>query len=94
MAPEIAVLQREVLPIGGGEEGGLTGETGGDAVAAGIFGSNAELESRGYLTVEYQGAAPVVACGVVGVVKAVAGEGEGTAFGGLLLAVGRRDGNE
>jgi 4-hydroxy-3-methylbut-2-enyl diphosphate reductase len=54
----------------------------------------AELESRGYLPVEYQGAAPVVACGVVGVVKAVAGEGEGTAFGGLLLAVGRRDGNE
>ena len=94
MAPEVAVFECESLLAGGGEQGGLSGEAGGDAVAAGVFGPDAECEGGSDLPVEHQGAAAEGACSVVGVVEAVAGEGEGTAFGGLLLAVGRRDCNE
>ena len=94
VTPEVAVFECKALLERGGEEGGLTSETGGDTVAAGVFGSDTEAEGRCGLPVEHQGTAAEGARGVVGVVEAVAGEGEGTAFGGLLLAVGRRDCNE
>ena len=89
VTPEVAVFECKALLERGGEEGGLTGETGGDTVAAGVFGSDTEAEGGCGLPVEYQGAAAEGARGVVGVVEAVAGEGERMAFGGGFLAEGK-----
>ena len=86
VTPEVAVFECEALLERGGEERGLTGEAGGDTVAAGVFGSDTEAEGGCGLPVEYQGAATEGTGGVVGVVEAVAGEGERMALGGRSLA--------
>ena len=89
VTPEVAVFECEALLERGGEERGLTGEAGGDTVAAGVFGSDAEAEGRCGLPVEHQGTAAEGARGVVGVVEAVADEGERMALGGGFLAEGK-----
>ncbi len=89
VTPEVAVFECEALLERGGEEGGLTSETGGDTVAAGVFGPDAEAEGRCGLPVEHQGTAAEGAGGVVGVVEAVAGEGERMALWGGFLAEGK-----
>ena len=53
MAPEVAVFEGEALLAGGGEQGGLSSEAGGNAVVAGVFGPDAEREGGSHLPVEH-----------------------------------------
>ena len=72
MPPQIAVLQRQALPLLSGQQCCRPAQFGGDAVAAGIFHACAQREGLRHPPVSHQGTSAHPVGGIVVVVKAVA----------------------